>query len=193
MKKHWNNIIRKITLLLVLLAMVGCQQMSEREIDLSAGINGGFEVSKNSLPVNWLIYSPNTVPTGKFEIILDKEVFKEGTQSLKFKVKECSPSGGWHSPGITNEFFEAGKFEGEGNYKLGFWIKNLGTKFMVKAGGVSPLEGDMKILVEGEELIEDWKYFEYNINVPKERHLRMELNILKPGTFWIDDVQIIKI
>ncbi len=194
MKNNWNITNWKYAILLSLFLMLSaCQQMSEKETDKSAGLNGGFEMSKNDLPVNWLIYSPNTVPNADFEIGLDKTTFKEGMQSLRFDVINCSSTGGWHSPGFTNEFNESGQFEGEGTYGIGFWIKNDGTKFRVEAGGVAPFEGDMKVLIESDEQIEDWKYFECKINVPKERHLRMELNILKPGSLWIDDVQIVKI
>ena len=192
MRKQWINIIRKLTLMLGLLALISCMQMSEKETDESAGLNGGFEITKNGLPVNWLMYTPNTVRDGEFEIIIDKNIFKEGKQSLRFDVINCSSTGGWHSPGFTNEFFESGKFEGEGTYKLGFWIKNEGTKFIMKAGGVSPNKGDMKVLIESDEQIEDWKYLEYEISIPRERHLRIELNILEPGSFWIDGVLIEK-
>jgi len=194
MKNYWF-IIKSYNyfLLGLLLILTGCQQMSEVETDTSAGLNGGFEVSKKGLPVNWLMYSPTTVPDADFEIELDKSIFKEGKQSLRFKVKKCSSTGGWISPGFTNEFFGIGKFEGEGVYKLSFWIKNNGTKYRVNAGGVAPLKGDMKVLVESAEEIEEWKYLEYKINIPKDRHLKMELNILEPGTFWIDDIQIEKI
>ena len=192
MRKQWINIIRKLTLMLGLLALISCMQMSEKETDESAGLNGGFEITKNGLPVNWLMYTPNTVRDGEFEIIIDKNIFKEGKQSLRFDVINCSSTGGWHSPGFTNEFFESGKFEGEGTYKLGFWIKNEGTKFIMKAGGVSPNKGDMKVLIESDEQIEDWKYLEYEIIIPRERHLRVELNILEPGSFWIDGVLIEK-
>lgn len=193
MKKQWLNKIRKLTIILGLLSMTCCVQMSEKETDKSAGLNGGFEVTKNDLPVNWLMYTPNTVLDGEFKIIIDKNVFKEGKQSLRFDVTNCSSTGGWHSPGFTNEFFDSGKFEGEGTYKLGFWIKNDGTKFRVEAGGVSPHKGSMEVLIESFEQIEGWKYLEYNIDVPKERHLRMQLNILTSGTLWVDDVQIKKI
>lgn len=167
--------------------------MSELETDTSAGLNGGFEVSKKGLPVNWLIYSPATVPDADFKIELDKSIFKKGKQSLKFNVKKCSSNGGWYSPGFTNEFTSIGRFKGESVYKLSFWIKNNGTKYRVSAGGVAPYKGDMKVLVESTDSIEEWKYLEYEINVPKDRHLRMQLNILEPGTFWIDDIQIDKI
>ncbi len=193
MKRQWINVVEKITLMLTLLALTGCMQMSEKETDESAGINGGFEVAKNGLPVNWLMYTPNTVPNSDFKITFDKNIYKEGKQSLMFDVIHCSSTGGRLSPGFTNEFSDIGAFEGEANYKLSFWIKNNGAKFRVEAGGVSPYKGDMKILIESDEQIEDWKYFEYRINVPTDRHLRIQLNVLESGTLWIDDVQIDKI
>ena len=193
--KQQQVIIKSIYALFLSLILMfsGCIQMSEKETDSSAGLNGGFEISKNDLPVNWLMYSPNTVPDADFKIELDKNTFKEGRQSLKFDVKKCSSTGGWGSPGFTNEFSDSGQFEGEGIYKLSFWIKNDGSTYRIDAGGVAPMEGDMKILIEGDQQIEDWKYLEYEISVPKDWHLRMQLNILQPGTFWIDDVQIVKI
>ena len=194
MKKHWIKVKSNFALILGLfLILTACQQMSEKETDKSAGLNGGFEISKNDLPVNWLMYSPNTVPNADFEIELDKNIFKEGKQSLRFDVKKCSSTGGWGSPGFTNEFFDTGKFEGDYIYKLSFWIKNKGTKFRVNAGGVAPMKGEMTVLIESDEQIEDWKYFEYKIKVAKNKHLRMELNVLKAGILWIDDVQIVKL
>ena len=152
MKKHWIKVKSKFPLILGLfLTLSACQQMSEKETDNSAGLNGGFEISKNNLPVNWLMYSPNTVPNADFEIELDKTIFKEGKQSLRFDVKNCSSTGGWFSPGFTNEFFDTGKFEGECIYKLSFWIQNKGTKFRVNAGSVAPMEGEMKILIESDK------------------------------------------
>ena len=166
------NCIIGLTILLT-----ACNQMSEQIIDNNAGLNGGFETSKNGLPVNWLLYTSNTVPKADFEISFDKENFKEGKQSLRFDVNECEDIGGWHSPGLTNEFFEVGKYNGQARYKLSFWIKNDGSKYRIKAGGVAPMEGNMKILIESDQQIEDWRYQDYEISVPKDWHLRMELNI----------------
>jgi len=194
MKQNWIIIKSNYSLFLgLVLILSGCNQMSEKETDITAGLNGGFEISKNGLPVNWLMYTNKTVPKADFTIELDQSVFKEGKQSLKFDVKKCSSTGGWHSPGFTNEFSESGTFEGGGSYKLGFWIKNHGTTFNISAGGVAPKEGDMKTLIESDQQIEDWKYLEYEISVQEDWHLRMQLNILQPGTFWIDDVKIEKI
>ena len=186
----------KFRLLLILgfiLIVAGCKQMSEYEADQSAGLNGGFEVSRNNLPVNWGMYTPKTVQDADFVIVLDKNIYKEGKQSLKLDVKKCTSIGGWHSPGFTNEFFEVGRFMGEGRYKICFWVKNEGCAFKISAGGVATKEGDEKTLIEEKQQISDWKRLEYQIEVPKDRWLRMELNILQPGTFWIDDIKIEKI
>ena len=194
MKKHWIIIKSNYSLVFGLaLILSGCNQMSEKETDTSAGLNGGFEVSKSGLPVNWLMYTPNTVPNSDFKIELDKDIFKEGKQSLRFDVKKCSSTGGWHSPGFTTDFSDIGKFGEEGIYKLSFWIKNDGTKFRISAGWVSALEGDMKTLIKNNEQIDEWRLLEFEIDVLNDRWLRMELNILQPGTFWIDDIRIERI
>ncbi len=172
--------------------LTGCGQMNEKETEVSAGLNGGFEVVKNGLPVNWLLYTPQTVPDADFTLELDDVEYKEGRQSLRFDVKECTAHGGWKSPGFTNEFFEVGPFEGPGTYKLSFWTKNQGTTFRIRAGGVSPKKGEMKVLVESDAPSADWTFHEYLIEIPKGKHLRMELSILQPGTFWIDGVEVEK-
>jgi len=174
----------------LILLLSGCTQMSELESDPTAGSNGGFEISRNGAPVNWSLYTPKTVPNAIFEIVLDTVVFKEGERSLKFDVKECSSNGGWHSPGLMNEFFEVGKYKGEATYKLSFWIKNSGSKFSISAGGVAPNKGEMITLIENDEQIDEWRHLEFNIDVPEDRWLRMQVNILEPGIFWIDDVRI---
>ena len=190
MRKMTRNTF--IGLLGLIISLSACNPMSEEIKDASAGLNGGFEVSQNGLPVNWLMYTPNTVPDADFQIILDSVTFKEGKQSLLFDVKECSPTGGWHSPGFTNEFSEVGKYPGPARYKLSFWVKNEGAEFKVTAGGVETLEGEMTPLLREDENTKDWKLLVYEIKVPEERWLRVELNILKPGRFWVDDFRIEK-
>ena len=179
----------KLLCLFFTVLSLGCTKFSEEVKDPSAGINGGFEVSKQSLPVNWLMYTPNTVPNSKFEIILDNEDFKEGKQSLRFEVEECASTGGWGSPGFTNQFdVEAGK-----TYTLSFWIKNKGAEIHISAGGVSPKTGGMKTLLRSNEQISYWKQYSYDVPIANEfRELRFEVNVLSPGTFWIDDIKIEK-
>lgn len=173
----------------------GCGPLSELEEDPSTGVNGGFEISRNGLPVNWLMYTPNTVTDADFQIVLDKVVYKEGTQSLRFDVKRCAArGGGWHSPGFTNEFFENGKGRfGVGRYRFSCWIRNSGTTYCINAGGVSAKQGDMHTLVETNERSDCWKRLEYEIDVPEGCWLRLELNILQSGTLWIDDIRIVSI
>jgi len=186
---------RKMSFLLtlcIILVLGSCKQMSEQIKDESVGMNGGFEVAKTGIPVNWIMYTPNTVKDADFKIVLDKEVYKEGKQSLRFDIINCSSIGGRFSPGFTNEFFESGKFEGEGSYKLSFWVKNEGSSFKISAGGVSAKKGNMTTLIEEMEQISDWKLLEYQIDIPKDNWLRLELNVLQPGTFWIDDIKIEK-
>lgn len=191
MKTSMNiTTVKMMILLCMILGLSGCFNMSESEKDSSAGINGGFEITKNGLPVNWLMYTSNTVPDSQFKISFDNEEFKEGKHSLRFDVDHCSSAGGWHSPGFTNEFFEIANKNGFENCKLSFWIKNNGAKFRISSGGVSPHKGSMKTLVESDSSLPEWKYYEYQIEIPKGMHLRMEFNILGPGTIWIDDVKI---
>ena len=184
---NFNSKLGFLITLSSLLMFSSCMQFSEHIKDETAGMNGGFEVTKNGIPVNWLMYTPNTVPDGKFEIILDNKEFKEGKQSLKFEVVECSSIGGRMSPGFTNQF----DAEKGSTYKLSFWIKNNGTEFRVMAGGVAPKTGEMKALLQTREQIKEWKLYEYDVPVAQEfDQIRLEVNILKPGTFWIDDIKI---
>ena len=82
-----------IVLILTILASVllgGCNKMSETIQDKTAGMNGSFEVTESDLPANWLIYTPETIPTGDYDLIIDTTEYKDGGQSLKFLVRECS-------------------------------------------------------------------------------------------------------
>lgn len=180
---------RMLSVLVAGLFFTSCIQMSEIEIDESAGLNGSFEMSRAGLPVNWQMYTPNTVPESKFEIVLDTLNFKEGKQSLRFEVVECQLIGGWKSPGLTRQF----KDKTEGSYKLSFWFINKGATFYLNAGGVSANQGYMKKLIASDEEVDQWKYMEYEITVEKDNMLRLEWSVLKPGVFWLDDVRIEKL
>ena len=173
--------------LMAIIQWVGCTEMSESVRDGSAGRNGSFEFTQSGLPVNWILYTPKTIPTGDYELIIDTTEFKDGKQSLKFLVHECSPTGGWGSPGFCQEYKAT---PGE-TYKVSFWAKNESSEFRVKIGGVSASKGQYDTVVKSRESIPDWKLFEYDYKMPMEfGTIRFELNILKPGTFWIDDVKI---
>ena len=79
------------------------------------------------------------------------------------------------SPGFTNEFFAVGKFEGKARYKLSFWIKNTNSRFTISAGSVTSKTGEIKTLMEKNQDIEDWKFYEYEIDVPEERWFKMKI------------------
>ena len=167
-----------------------CGPLSEKEVDAAAGLNGSFEVARNGLPVNWLMYTPNTVRDADFQIVMDREVFQDGRQSLKFDVVRCDSRGGSRSPGFTNEFFDVGRFRGPETYRVSFWIRNSGAEYMFVAGPVSAKTGDMRVLRRDDSVVSDWTQYGFTIQVPNEQWLRMQLNVLSPGTLWIDDVRI---
>jgi len=171
----------------ILLSCAG--NMSETIYDESAGVNGSFEIINSGLPVNWLIYTPETIPTGDYDLIIDTTDYIDGSKSLRFLVRECSGTGGWHSPGLCKEY-EA--IPGE-EYNISFSVKNDGCEFIVNVGGVSAFEGEYEIIVKSKDTIETWKQFEYQYTMPSEGkfdRLRFELNILHPGNFLIDDIKI---
>jgi hypothetical protein len=158
--------------------------------DANTGLNGSFETVQSGLPVNWLFYTSKTASSGDFDIALDQSEFKDGKQSLKFTVRKCSDQGGWRSPGFCQEF----KAEPGETYSISFWAKNDGSKFVAKAGGVNAFEHDYQMIAATSEQIESWRRFSTNVSIAKGmRALRWELNVLQPGTFWIDDLKIEKI
>ena len=183
---------RNVGLIVAMLAtglLSGCTKMSETIHDENAGMNGSFEVTEAGLPVNWLLYTPNTVPTGDFDLLIDQTEAKAGRQSLKFAVRSCSPTGGWHSPGLCKQYPAQ---PGE-TYRVSFWVKNEGCRFSVRIGGVSPFEGAYETIVESTDRIEAWQRFEHEYTMPvgkKFEEIRFEMNVLHPGSFWMDDIRI---
>ncbi|MCK9399469.1 MAG: hypothetical protein M0Q51_05675 [Bacteroidales bacterium] len=181
------NILALAVIIIINSCDYAIHQMSEIVVDKMAGMNGSFEFTKSGLPVNWLLYTPKTVPTGDFEIIVDSIEFKEGKQSLKFIVRECSSAGGWYSPGFCNEF----PAKPDESYKISFWVKNNGSGFHVRIGGVGYSTGQYETIVKSDETIDNWQLYEYKYEIPEKMNaIRFELNILKPGIFWIDDLRI---
>jgi len=167
---------------------------------VTTGYNGSFEVTKSGLPVGWSFYTPRTVPNGDFDIVMDRTDFKEGEQSLKFVVRKCESTGGRLSPGFFTDFRIAnftppGAFEsrpGE-TYRISFWAKNTGSEFVFKARGVSAKEGDPGVVIRSKETINAWRQFECTYTIPPKMWLRLELNVVQPGTFWIDHLQIVRV
>lgn len=166
------------------------QKMSVISHDKSRGLNGSFEYVKNSLPVNWQVYSPKTVPSSDFDFLIDATDTKEGKKSLKFIVRKCEAIGGWKSPGIA---YQMNANSGE-KYRISFWIKNTESNFFINVAGVSSFKNKTETIIKSDDKIENWKRFEYIYTIPKGMNaLRFEANILSKGIFSIDDVKIEKI
>jgi hypothetical protein len=189
MKRIKYILIFPVSVFLIALFLTSCRQLSESVINESAGFNGGFEITEKALPVNWLVYTKNTA-SGDFDIITDTSIFREGKQSLKFQVRSCSDKGDRFSPGIAHEIdAKAGE-----TYKVSFWIKNSGCEFYYKIRGVSAKHGDEVPMLISAEKTEEWKFIENQYTIPQGMNrLRFELNVLSPGSFWLDDVKIEKV
>jgi len=190
-KAHFNSCnIGCAMITASILLFNGCNQMSEIVTDEQAGMNGSFEYSKAGLPVNWGLYTPNTVPEGDFDIITDTTEFIDGKQSLKFNVRACVPDGGWYSPGIYQEFtFDPGK-----TYLVSWWIKNEGCKYNVILMSIEDYakrNNGMFQSPQSKDTLGSWQKFESRCTLSKNQNrLRFELGIIEPGTLWIDDIRI---
>lgn len=168
------------------LTLAGCIVMSEYEADRSAGLNGSFETARSGLPVNWLVYTPKTVPDGDFDVALDSEAY-DGDQSLRFVVRECSSVGGRLSPGIATEIpAAAGEVQ-----LISFWVLNDGARFAASVSGVSAKTGaPREIIVDTRHSPGEWTRYEYAYVMSDHDRLRFELNILGPGEIRIDAISI---
>jgi len=72
-------------------------------------------------------------------------------------------------------------------------IKNTGCRFRIEVGSLKQ-RIHSKPLLRSKEDIQEWKYFENEYNVPDSvSNVQFVLNILSPGTFWIDDVRMEKL
>ena len=80
---------------------------------------------------------------------------------------------------------------------MSFWLKNQGCKVSLLLNSEKPKEApsaNRRALSEEETGINTWRQFEYVYTVPETyNNIRFELDILKPGTLWIDDVRIEKV
>lgn len=185
-----------IPIAVMVLTLQGCimKPMSEREKDTTIKWNGGFEYVRDGLPVNWLFYTEKTingkkhgsidVPATDFDLIIDTVDYKEGRQSLKFVVRQCGSAGEWHSPGFCDEF----EVDGDRKYMVTFWVKNKGSECELKAGAVKAMGGAGYETIHLDKDIADWQKFEIPCSVPAGMRLRINVNVLRPGTFQIDGI-----
>jgi hypothetical protein len=172
-----------------LMLLVSCmKEMSESIRDESAGLNGGFEKTKNNLPLNWLVYTQNTTGDGDFTILIDSVKAAEGKRCLHFAVIDCSNKGGRFSPGISTEI----KAQAGNTYKITCKIKNQGAAFCIRLSGVNAFESSTGPELRSAETIPEWRDIELEYTPAKNMEkLRLEVNVLGAGDFWIDGIQII--
>lgn len=196
-KMYWAHCFRRINCC-VLLAVISigvnsCNHFRANvEFDKAAGYNGGFEVVKKGLPVNWLFTAESNQLYSDFEVISDSLDFREGKRSVRFSVKKCSEEGGWKSPGLANEFYGTGKFMGPGEYRVSLWVKSKKSTARFTVSSASPGNIYSRLVWEIINATE-WKQLEYKVKLSEGNWLRVELEILKPGEFWVDDIQISKL
>ena len=100
MKSPFHYYSKYPFLLIVLLLFVSCK-MCEHIVDDKAGFNGSFEEEKNGVPINWITYTSKTAKYANFRLYFDEKDMKDGKQSLRFDVTNCSDKGGRLSPGIA--------------------------------------------------------------------------------------------
>jgi hypothetical protein len=178
---------KALALPMITFSLLGCNKMSEEVRDPAAGVNGSFEVVRSGLPVNWMVYTPKTVPDSDFDVIIDTTRYAHGRQSLKFSVRACSSVGGWKSPGFTQEY--PGKV-GD-TFNVSFSVINQGAEFDFSIGGVNAFESIDGPIVRTDSTFSQWHRYDIEYTLPeKMERLRLNLNVKKPGIFWIDAVDI---
>lgn len=190
MKNKFNNLMILSLIIFNSMIITSCSNTWSRiEKDDKAGYNGSFEIIRNGIPVNWYFSTPDT-NKNKFNIIIDSTISKDGKNSLKFDVKKCSVESGVNGPGFFEEFFNT--IPGE-TYKVSFWLKNQDSEYLIKVRAVKAYGGnpeEVEQVLQSKENLNEWTYYEFDHKVPNDMWLRFEMNILKPGSFWIDDLRI---
>jgi hypothetical protein len=178
-----------ISILVLATMLLGCNRMSVREKDDTAGFNGGFEIERSGLPVNWYFHHP-PIKRGDMEVSLDTSDPVEGRQSLKVVVHRVGDEVGWRAPGL----FQVTAAEPSRAYRVSFWCKNAGCELSLRLNSEQPktaTESVELVLSAGNTSPDTWKRFELDYTVPEAYdNIRFQLGMSKPGTFWIDDIQI---
>jgi len=197
--RHWPPALRGLTMLLVpvLLAVAGvfllsrALGMSTIVRDDAAGFNGSFEVVADGLPANWHVYD-RALARGDAQLAYDVSDPADGTQSLEMVVRRAEGRGGWRDAGL---FHSMDAVAGQ-SYRVSFALRNRDARVRVR---IASEKGDFRLphdsIVEtfdpqpaGDDA---WQRFEFTYVVPQGyADIRFELNVLTPGTVWVDDVRI---
>jgi hypothetical protein len=178
--------------------LTACNPISLREVDEAAGPNGGFEVVRpirgvdgapEGLPVNWYFYAKPLLE-GRARLTLDRNDPAEGLQSLHLAVEETDSVAVRRTGGLFQVFPAiAGR-----NYRVSFRMKIAGARaiVMVRSESVSAAtEGRVAAFDETDAPADAWRAFQWVYTVPEGYdNLRFELNVVRPGSLWLDDVRI---
>lgn len=188
MKRESILICCSIAALLAAVAVLsGCMNVTH-EKDASAGINGGFEIARSGIPVNWII-ERNTSDEQDAEISIDTTDKVEGKQSLKFVVHRFGPPSEYRQWSVA-QVLPAQSLR---TYRVSFWLKNRGCRvkrvyrsLQAKASGPG-----VETLSEAEMGTDTWRQFEFTHTIPEgSSNIRFSLGIDQACTLWIDDVRI---
>ena len=185
-----NILYTWIGIMLTILSAMSCgyEPMSFGKPSIGAGMNGGFEKTRPDLPVNWAFYGSKAYKNQQYQILLDRNEYTEGTQSLCFDVDTIQNTRYiWKNPGLLQTYRA---IPGE-SYRIRFTYRNNGCHFRASIGSEKSRGAHQETLKETKESTLTWKTVEYSYTVPEEyRTIRFELSILSPGQFWIDDIRI---
>ena len=177
--------------LVVLAGLVAgaCTHYTIREEREALGFNGSFEITSGRLPINWYFYYP-PIRRGQADVSIDTARAVDGKQSVMIVARETDPDGGWRSAGM----FQVAPAEPLTTYRVSYWLRNQDATIRVGVVSEQPMESpppEERILTPQETGAANWQKFETRYTVPAGYdNIRFELNVLEPGTVWIDQVRI---
>lgn len=162
---------------------VGCAK-SQVEVDPAAGLNGGFEVARDGVPVNWQRYDPDDA---LFSATLDPTERTEGDVSLRFDVQACGGEPGWHSPGVAQEWPVT-----PGTWEVSADVRRAdGATWRLSTGSVDAGSGAHQAVDSADMAQDTWVTATRTVDVPPGHdRVRVELIVLSPGRVWVDNVRI---
>lgn len=176
--------VARAALLLALFAF-GCDTISVRERDDTAGLNGGFEITRNGLPVNWYFYRA-PLEDGSAQVRVETADRVEGMRSLRLDVQSVDTAARARLTG----FFQVVPAQAGRTYLVSLWLKNPEAPIRLILRSERPQDASDPMIADLPPNA-DWQPYEYTWTVPPEyENLRIEMQPLGPGTFLLDDVRI---
>lgn len=182
----------------LLLAIVACDPVTLREENEAAGFNGGFEVvqpvrgidgARQGLPANWYFHAKPLLE-GDAELSFDAAGPSGGGRSLRLAVQKADSVAGARTTGL----FQVVPARPLGTYRVGFSLKIRDARALVVIRSESASEatpGRVQVYDEEHTGRDTWRRFEYVYSVPEGfENIRFELNVIRRGTVWLDDVRI---